>query len=66
MDLIALILAILAFIAVIGYGVFLWWQFSFTDSKLCKLIDERSKPVEYDLKDTEESYDKENDNNEYL
>ena len=48
-----LALTIVQFIIIL----FLWWQFSFTDSKLCKLIDNRSKSLE----DTYEFNGEEND-----
>ena len=45
-----LALTIIQFIVIL----FLWWQFSFTDSKLCKLIDNRSKKIEHiDILDEE-------------
>ena len=45
-----LALTIVQFIIIL----FLWWQFSFTDSKLCKLIDNRSKQIEHiDILDEE-------------
>ena len=34
---------------------FLWWQFSFTDSRLCKLIDDRSNNLE-DFDNLDEEY----------
>lgn len=45
-EVIALILASCSLLILICIIVFLWWQFNFTDSRLCKLIDNRSKPVE--------------------
>ena len=38
-----LVLVIIQFLFILGILVFAWWQFSFTDSRLCKLIDDRSK-----------------------
>jgi hypothetical protein len=66
-ELISLILAILSLILVIAVAIFLWWQFNFTDSRLCKLIDNRSKPIEtYDDYEDEESYKEENNSNGHL
>ena len=39
---VALILSICSLVITLGIVVFLWWQFNFIDSRLCRLIEERS------------------------
>lgn len=51
-----LVLVIIQLIITIGIVVFLWWQFSFTDSRLCKLIEDRSNNLE-DINILNEEYE---------
>lgn len=66
---IAIVLGFVAVVLSIGVIVFLWWQFSFTDSKLAKLIDNRSKLnciPELDDSELEELEKEESIEDEYL
>lgn len=49
MIVLILVLVIIQLVTNLGIFVFIWWQFSFTDSRLCKLIDERSKLSDTDI-----------------
>lgn len=62
------ILVAICLVAILGITVFIWIQFNFTDSKLSRLIDNRSRLNDIpELEDSEvEESNKEDNPNEYL